>query len=810
MYEICQNIPDAICIMDTDWIIRSWNRGAEEIFGYREDELIGKNVAVIIPPDIAQREIEHCIHELNEKGKMSEYQTLRLAKDGRIVPIELTAVLLKQAGEIIGYASIMRDITERNRVQHELEESEESFRMIFNSVHDAIFVHDIKTGRILEVNRKFEDLYEYEVDEIQGLDVGSLSAGSPGYTNADALAILHRAAAGEPQTFEWLARSKTGKIFPVEVNLRRVPLKGRDRILASVRDISERKQAEESLRLTQFSMDHASVCAYLVGHDARFQYVNEQACRTLGYSREELLSMAVYDLDPDYPLSKWDDHWAQLKKEGNLHFETQHRKKNGTFVPVQMSLNYLSFGGREYNVAFGVDITGRKQAENILKQAYAELEAKVRERTQQLAKINDELRMEITERQKAVELIRKSKELSDALNRLGTVIHSTLDFDEIMQRVVQEAARVMKVDGTLIGLYEDGIFHVRRVYNMPEEFSRRRLASDELRAMQYVAQVRDTVAFNDAANDERLNIPFVKEMGIRSLLVSPLITTKRIAGAIAFYGLSRRIEFEEERIDFARKLSASVSLALENAELYQALRTSERLLKAIVNSIPDMVWLKDRESRFIVVNEPMARATGNKPEDLIGKTDLDVWPKELAERYRADDREVMKSRAQKRVEEPLAVGEGRWIESIKTPIYNDKGEVTGTAGIARDVTERKRMEEQIRHMAQHDALTGLPNRRLFIDILNVELAQARRHRTKLAILFLDLDRFKEINDTLGHEAGDRLLKQAASRFRLTIREADTVARIGGDEFNMILSDIARSEDVSEIALKIVNSLHEPI
>ncbi|HEX8949087.1 MAG TPA: EAL domain-containing protein [Dissulfurispiraceae bacterium] len=130
--------------------------------------------------------------------------------------------------------------------------------------------------------------------------------------------------------------------------------------------------------------------------------------------------------------------------------------------------------------------------------------------------------------------------------------------------------------------------------------------------------------------------------------------------------------------------------------------------------------------------------------------------------------------------------------------------------LQKEFVERKRIEEEVKHMAHHDSLTGLPNRRFFNDILNFRVAEMNRRRKKLAILFLDLDRFKEINDTLGHDAGDKLLVEIAGRLRASIRGSDTVARIGGDEFNIILSDIARVEDISSIAEKILDSCKEPI
>jgi diguanylate cyclase (GGDEF)-like protein len=128
---------------------------------------------------------------------------------------------------------------------------------------------------------------------------------------------------------------------------------------------------------------------------------------------------------------------------------------------------------------------------------------------------------------------------------------------------------------------------------------------------------------------------------------------------------------------------------------------------------------------------------------------------------------------------------------------------------ARDITERKRVHKQIQHQAHYDALTGIPNRTLFYDRLAQGIGLARRERYELALLFLDLDKFKAVNDDLGHEAGDEVLRTAAARIRRLLRESDTVARIGGDEFVVILPRIAGRQDAADVAAKIVEELAVP-
>jgi two-component system cell cycle sensor histidine kinase/response regulator CckA len=131
-------------------------------------------------------------------------------------------------------------------------------------------------------------------------------------------------------------------------------------------ELTERKRAEEALQFTQFSIDRAGDAAFWMGSDAHFLYVNDAACRALGYSREELLSMTVHDIDPDFPEEVWPEHWRDVEQRGSFAFESHHRTKDGRVFPVEITVNYLKFKGREYNCAFARDITERKRAERLL------------------------------------------------------------------------------------------------------------------------------------------------------------------------------------------------------------------------------------------------------------------------------------------------------------------------------------------------------------------------------------------------------------------------------------------------------------
>lgn len=237
------------------------------------------------------------------------------------------------------------------------------------------------------------------------------------------------------------------------------------------------------------------------------------------------------------------------------------------------------------------------------------------------------------------------------------------------------------------------------------------------------------------------------------------------------------------------------------------------LLEAFLDHIPDNVFFKDRASRFLQVSRSMANYFGlADPSQAVDKTDADFFSAEHADRALADEQEILRTGqplAGMEEKETWPDGRENWVLTTKIPLRNHRGQVIGTMGIARDITDRKQAEFRIRYMALHDGLTGLPNRILLLDRLTQSIALAGRNQSRVAVLVLDLDHFKNVNDSLGHHVGDHLLQAVSQRLRESLRESDIVGRLGGDEFVIALPAVSGNSDVECVVGKLLTTLAEP-
>lgn len=243
-------------------------------------------------------------------------------------------------------------------------------------------------------------------------------------------------------------------------------------------------------------------------------------------------------------------------------------------------------------------------------------------------------------------------------------------------------------------------------------------------------------------------------------------------------------------------------------------RMDRYLLNAFLEHIPDTVFFKDRDSRFLRISRAAADRFGlADSEQAVNKTDADIFSSEHAVQALTDEKEIIRTgQPVIGIEEKETWPDGRenWVLTTKVPLKDRQGQIIGTMGIAHDITDRKQAEVQIRYMALHDVLTGLPNRALLHDRLAQAIALARRHRQKIAVLMLDLDHFKSVNDSLGHSVGDRLLEAVSKRLQACLRASDIVARLGGDEFVIALPEVTDNQNIEQVAHKVLTALAEPI
>jgi diguanylate cyclase (GGDEF)-like protein/PAS domain S-box-containing protein len=245
----------------------------------------------------------------------------------------------------------------------------------------------------------------------------------------------------------------------------------------------------------------------------------------------------------------------------------------------------------------------------------------------------------------------------------------------------------------------------------------------------------------------------------------------------------------------------------ERKEAVKLLERSENKYRTLLKNIPQKIFYKDIKSVYILCNESYAKDLNIEPSEIIGKTDYDFYPKELAEKYRTDDKKIMDSGKISEIEEKYVVdGKEMAINTLKAPILDESGKTIGIFGIFWDITDRKRVEDKLREAAITDDLTGLLNRRGFFTLADQQCKLATRKKRTMALVYIDVDGLKKINDELGHDAGDQALVDTAKIFKKTFRESDIIARIGGDEFVVLLDELPKPNDESTI----INHLQDNI
>ena len=303
-----------------------------------------------------------------------------------------------------------------------------------------------------------------------------------------------------------------------------------------------------------------------------------------------------------------------------------------------------------------------------------------------------------------------------------------------------------------------------------------------------------------------------RKAALRACWCEPIRTASgKVLGTLAIYLREARQPADAD-LHLIEQTANLAEIALGRSRADQALRENEKLLSDILENVSAYIYVKDTQGRYLFANGLLRGLFDAPLGEIVGYDDYKFFDADTAAERREDDLRVLKGGETIQTEETslnILTGLMAVYLTVKLPLRHEDGSIYALCGISTDITERKDIEEHMRHMAQYDGLTHLPNRALFSDRLQQALAAAKRDQNHLAMMFLDLDKFKPINDTYGHAVGDLLLKEAAQRIQDCLRASDTAARIGGDEFVVLLPIIEAEQDASMVGEKIRNALVQP-
>jgi diguanylate cyclase (GGDEF)-like protein/PAS domain S-box-containing protein len=362
---------------------------------------------------------------------------------------------------------------------------------------------------------------------------------------------------------------------------------------------------------------------------------------------------------------------------------------------------------------------------------------------------------------------------------------------------LQAAALEVAANAIVITDYEGKIVWVNRAFTTMTGYNKEEVLGTDPRLLNsgeqsdsYYATLRSTISSGKVWKGELVNRRKDGTTYTEEMTITPIAQNVGQANWSHFIAIKQDIT-ERKRAE---------------EELYRA----HQMLQTILNTIPQRVFWKDRNCTYVGCNRAFATDAGlNNPAEIVGKSDFELAWSGTADRYRADDKRVMEQGLTKlNFDETQSRTDGSllWLRTSKLPLWDREGKVIGVIGTYEDITERKVAEDRVKFLAFYDALTELPNRALLQDRLSKALASARRRKDKVALLFLDLNRFKDINDSLGHLVGDLLLQEVAERLKKWAREQDTVARVGGDEFVIVLTAVKDGADAAVAAERLMHAM----
>jgi diguanylate cyclase (GGDEF)-like protein/PAS domain S-box-containing protein len=691
------------------------------------------------------------------------------------------------------------ELAERARTAEALRQSEARFRSLVQNGADVITVLDAEGNRTF-VSPSVEQAIGLRPDAMLGTNFldDDLRTGP---VRAEARRLFAEAVEtpGGTAVAELPTRAVDGRTVLFEVlatNLLDDPNVGG--VVLNARNITERRLAEERLREAEARyrtlVEQIPAVAYIRrrGGDEAISYVSPRVESVLGYSPEECLrdpGLWKEILHPDDVARVVEEDERTNRSGDPWRLEYRQRRRDGRFIWIRDEADIVrdAEGRPHYWQGIFVDVTEQREAADALRES------------------------ERRQRELVVAAERHATELR-LLHEVRTALARQVDLPDVLRVVVEAVARTFGYTLVCAYLIEEDDLVIQHHVGYPRWLDRIPL---DRGIVGRAARTGGAYLAADAWRDPDFVPPFED---VVSVIAVPLRDDERVVGVLNIES-QNGVALTEADLALMVALGEHVDAAIGRARLYTAGRESERRYRSVVESVQEVIFQTDAEGNLTFLNPAWTEIMGYAVDDSLGRgapsfvhpEDRDQCVHVLS---RLMNREVVHDRSEGRF--LTNENEVRWLEVHARAIFDGEDRVAGVSGTLTDVTERRRAEEALResqerfrHLALHDPLTTLPNRTLFLDRLDHAVASSVRRKSGVAVLFLDLDGFKVVNDSLGHEAGDRLLVSVGERLTECLRLGDTVARLGGDEFAILLEGDVDSAAAGLAARRLLEAMRPP-
>ncbi|CAN5407159.1 hypothetical protein BH10CHL1_BH10CHL1_01080 [soil metagenome] len=650
-------VEQAVIAVDRTGKIIYWNRFAEALYGWRADEVEGRNAAQIIPNNTTQEQAAAMGAQFAQ-GKSWSGEFMVQRRDGTHFPVQvLNSPIYTESGALLGFVGVSVDISERKQVQAALER----YRLMAEHMHEIILFIDTD-GQVVEANQAAVAVYGYDYATLLTKRIHDLRDPA---TLANITAQIERASVDDI-LFEARHRRADGTIFPVEGSARGADIAGKRLILSIFRDVTERKAAEATLRRQSNMLEQTHDAIFMWELGGPVNYWNQGAEQLYGYTKAEAIGQSSHDLlQTVHPLPT--EYFEKtIQQDGEWTGELQHTTKDGRVITVVSRHQVYEYDGKPYILETSHDITERKQAE--INQTF-------------LLALDTELR-----------------HITDPNAILQTIISALGVHLDVWRCAIHELEP--KTDQIIVHpeWRQDGVGSVASIYP---------LAAYGTPEFRNTFQAGRHLAVDDTDTDPRTAtiMDGYRALGIRAFAAVPYLRQQRWVAVLTLSSREPRA-WRADELTLLETVAASFWPTVERARVEEELHQNNLLLQGVINGTNDGIYVRDIAGRYLMVNAMGAKIVGFTPDQMRGKRYQELFSAEVAAAIQQEDSPVLTTGEMQRNETTSVINdEPHTFHSVRTAYRDFQGHIIGVLNVVRDITERKQAEEALRESEEQLRLT---------------------------------------------------------------------------------------------------------